>query len=113
MHELSIAEGMLQVVEDAARRNAARKVAAVTIEIGALAPVEREALSFCFEAITRGSIAEGARFDIVKTPGAAWCRHCDQQVALAALGEPCPLCGGYQLEVVQGNEMRVREIEVA
>jgi hydrogenase nickel incorporation protein HypA/HybF len=112
MHELSIAESMLQVVEDAARRNAASKVAAVKIEIGALACVEREALCFCFDAVTRGSIAEGARFDIVETPGAAWCNQCERQVPLAALGEPCPLCSGFQLKVVQGNELRVREIEV-
>jgi hydrogenase nickel incorporation protein HypA/HybF len=113
MHELSIAESMLQVVEGAARRNSAHKVALVSLEIGALAPVEREALRFCFDAVARGSIAEGARFEIVETPGAAWCKHCDTEVPIAALGEACPRCGGYQLRVVQGDEMRVREIEVA
>ena len=112
MHELSIAESMLHAVEDAARRNAAERVALISLEIGALAPVEREALCFCFDVVARGTIAEGARFEIVETPGAAWCAPCQVEVPLAAIGDACPRCGGYELEVVQGNEMRVREIEI-
>ena len=73
MHEMSLAEGMLQLVEDGARRNAAGAVKAVWLEIGTLAQVEVDALRFCFDAVTRGTLAQGARLEIVDTPGAAWC----------------------------------------
>ena len=112
MHEMSLAEGMLQLVEDGARRNAAAGVKAVWLEIGALSQVEVDALRFCFDAVTRGSLAEGARLEIVTQPGLAWCMPCGAQVPIARRGDACPHCGSHQLQVVQGDEMRVTEIEV-
>jgi hydrogenase nickel incorporation protein HypA/HybF len=113
MHEMSLAEGILQIVEDTARANAAAHVRVVLLEIGALSHVEEQALRFCFDAVTRGTVANGARLDVQATPGRAWCMPCGKSVALARLGEACPLCGGYQLHVTQGEEMKVKEVEVA
>ncbi len=113
MHEMALAEGMLEIVEDAARKNGAERVAVVCVELGALSHVEAEALRFCFDAVTRGGPAAGARLDIVTTPGEAWCMPCGTRVPVAALGDACPRCGSYQLEVVRGEDMRVREIEIA
>lgn len=113
MHEMALAEGMLEIVEQTARNNGASRVASVALELGALSQVERDALRFCFDAVTRGGVAAGARLDIVTTPGKAWCMPCSERVPLARLGDACPRCGGYQLTVVQGEEMRVKEIEIA
>ena len=113
MHEMSLAEGMLQLVEDGARRHAATGVTAVWLEIGALSQVEVQALRFCFDAVTRGSLAEGARLEIVNRAGRAWCMPCGGEVAIERRGDACPVCGSYQLQVVQGDEMRVTEIEIA
>jgi hydrogenase nickel incorporation protein HypA/HybF len=113
MHEMALAESMLQIVETTARNNGAQRVLSVRLEIGALAAVEPDALRFCFDAVTRGSLAERARLEIVTTPGAAWCMVCGETVPLPALGAPCPHCGGYQLAVSQGDAMRVKDIEVA
>jgi hydrogenase nickel incorporation protein HypA/HybF len=113
MHELAIAEGVLEIVEAAARRNDARRVGAIRLEIGALSCVEPAALHFCFDALTRGSIAEGAQLEIDTAAGVAWCMPCSEAVRLAALGDACPRCGGYQLQVTQGDAMRVKSIEIA
>ncbi|HTN47985.1 MAG TPA: hydrogenase maturation nickel metallochaperone HypA [Burkholderiaceae bacterium] len=112
MHEMALAEGVLQIVEDTARASAATQVRAVLLEIGALSHVEQGALRFCLDAVTRGTLAEGARFDVLATPGRAWCLPCGESVALARLGDACPQCGSYQLQVTQGEEMKVKEIEV-
>jgi hydrogenase nickel incorporation protein HypA/HybF len=113
MHEVALAEGVLKIVEDAARCNAASRVHTVWLELGALSHVEASALAFCFDAVTRGSIADGAKLEIATTPGAAWCMRCGDRVPLAMLGDACPVCGGYQLEVVAGDAMRVKEIGIA
>jgi len=113
MHEMALAQSMLEIVEQTARDDGADRVTVVRIEIGALSHVEPEALRFCFDALTRGSLADGARLDIESTAGAAWCMPCGMAVPLARLGEPCPHCGSYQLAVFEGDAMRVREIEVA
>lgn len=112
MHEMALAEGILQLVEDTARANAAARVRSVLLEIGALSHVEESALRFCLDAVTRGTLADGARIDVLATPGRAWCLPCGASVALARLGDACPTCGSYQLQVTQGEEMKVKEIEV-
>ena len=113
MHEMALAESMLEIVETAARDNGAARVRGVWLEIGALSHVVPEALRFCFDAVTRGSVAEGAALTIVETPGGAWCMQCSETVPLAQLGDACPRCGGFQLTVTQGDAMRVKEIEIA
>jgi len=113
MHEMAIAESVLEIVEATARGNAAARVSTVWLELGALSHVEARALAFCFDAVTRGSLAEGATLEILTLPGEAWCMPCGQRVALAKLGEPCPRCGSFQLQVLCGDEMRVKEIAIA
>jgi hydrogenase nickel incorporation protein HypA/HybF len=109
---MSLAEGVLQVIEDAALKQGFSRVRTVWLEIGQLAAVEVEAMRFCFDAVTRGSLAEGSRLEIVATPGSAWCMKCSGSVTVEALYDPCPQCGSHQLQVTGGSEMRVKELEV-
>ena len=113
MHEMALAESVLQIIEHAARREGLRCVRAIWLEIGQLSSVEPEAMRFCFDAVAGDSIAAGARLEFVVNAGAAWCSACSEQVALAELGAACPRCGGYQLRVTGGTEMRVKELEGA
>ena len=57
MHEMSLAEGVLQLVEETAMRENAQRVKLVVLEIGRLSSVEPEALRFCFEAVVDGKVA--------------------------------------------------------
>ena len=110
---MSLAEGVLQLIEDAARQQEFSRVSTVWLEIGQLAGVEVEAMRFCFDAVTRGSLAEGARLEIIATPGSGWCMQCSQTVALTEVFGACPQCGRHQVQVTGGTEMRVKELEVA
>jgi hydrogenase nickel incorporation protein HypA/HybF len=112
MHEMSLAESVVQIIEDYARREGFARVKTVWLEIGSLSGVETEAMRFCFDAASRSSPAEGARLEIVELPGTAWCMKCSESVALGSRQEPCPRCGSYQLQVTGGTEMRVKELEV-
>ena len=113
MHEMSLAEGVLQLIEDAARKQQFEKVTTVWLEIGQLSGVEVEAMSFCFDVVTRDSIADGARLEIIALPGAGWCMKCAMTVPMTEVFGECPECGGHQLQVTGGTEMRVKELEVA
>jgi hydrogenase nickel incorporation protein HypA/HybF len=112
MHEMSLAEAVVKIAEQAARAQGFSRVKAVWLEIGALAQVEPEAMRFCFDAVTRDSIAQGARLEIVSMPGAAWCTRCCETVPVHALYDDCPRCGSLRLQVTGGQEMRVKELEV-
>ncbi len=112
MHEMSLAEGVLQIIEDAAKEQDFSRVRTVWLEIGRLAGVEPAAMRFCFDAVVRDSIAQDAKLEIIETPGRAWCMQCSDTVQVQALYDVCPKCGGHQLQVTGGNEMRVRELDV-
>lgn len=112
MHEMSIAESIVEIAEEAARRAGAIRVRTVFAEIGALAGVEIEALRFCWDAVTREGLAAGAGLDITQIPGQAWCIECSEAIVLLSSLAACPHCGGYQVAITGGTEMRVREIAV-
>ena len=112
MHEMSLAEGVLQLIEDAAREQEFTKVTTVWLEIGQLSGVEVEAMKFCFDAVTRDSVADGARLEIISLPGTGWCMACSVTVPMAEVFGECPKCGGHQMQVTGGTEMRVKELEV-
>lgn len=109
---MSLAEGIVGVIEDSARAQGFSTVRTVWVEIGRLAAVETEALRFSFDVVKRGTVADGAQLEIVEVPGAAWCMQCSDTVAIGQRGDACPRCGSYQLQVAGGDAMRVKELEV-
>ena len=112
MHEMSLAENVLQIIEESARTQNFRHVRTVVLEIGQLAAVEPEAMRFCFDAVASGSIAEGARLEMIDLPGRALCYDCMTTVDIAHRLDPCPLCGGGKLIPNGGDEMRIKDMEV-
>ena len=112
MHEMALCESILQILEDQARVQQYHKVKTVCLEIGALAGVELDALRFGFEVVTRDTLADGAALEIIHVPGTAWCLQCAQTVTVNARFDPCPRCGGYQIQISGGDDMRIKELEV-
>ena len=112
MHEMSIAEGVVQLLEEQAVSQGYSRVKRVWLEIGPLAAVESEALRFCFDAVTRGTLAEQAQLDIIDLPGEAWCLACSSQVPITQRYDSCVHCGSFQLQVTWGDELRIKELEV-
>ena len=109
---MALAEGVLQLIEDAAREQDFARVSAVWLEIGQLSGVEVEAMKFCFDAVTRDSIAAGATLEIIAVPGTGWCMACAKSVPMKEVFGECPECGGFQMQVTGGTEMRVKDLEV-
>ena len=78
MHEASLAGGILQLVEDSARREGFQRVTVLKLEVGRLANVELQALKFSLEAISPGTLLEGTRLEFEEPDGQAWCMNCSQ-----------------------------------
>ena len=112
MHEMSLCESVLQVIEEQAAVQGYTKVVAVYLEVGALAGVEVEALRFGFDVVMKGTVADGARLEIIHQAGQAWCRPCNKLVEIAQRFDACPDCGAYELELRAGEALRVKELEV-
>lgn len=112
MHEMSLCEGILQIMQDNAKSQSFNRVKTVWLEIGALSQVESEAMRFCFDAVMRNTLADAARLEIIDVPGKAWCMQCCKVIQVKQRFDACPDCGSYQLQVTGGEEMRIRELEV-
>jgi hydrogenase nickel incorporation protein HypA/HybF len=112
MHELSLAGGIVKLVEDAAARDRFTRVSQLRLEAGALAGVEVRALRFALDAVTPGTCLEGARIQIDETPASAWCLRCATSVTISARTDPCPECGGFQIQPTGGTELRVLDLLV-
>ena len=112
MHEISICEGIRGVIEGAVAGENVTAVKSVRLEIGQFAGVEKPALEFAFDVVMRGSVAEGARLDIIDLPGKAMCYDCGGPKELPDRLSPCPDCGGGRLMPISGDELRIRDLEV-
>ncbi len=112
MHELSLAESMLELIESAAITQQFTGVRVVWLEIGCLACVEPDALRFCFDAVARDTVAQGARLEIIEVPGCGICSDCASTHPQRNLLDPCPACGSYRVEVSGGSGMRIKELDV-
>ena len=113
MHEMSLCEGIRRVVDQAAASPDITRVTRVRLEIGRFAGVEKTALDFAWDVVMRGSKAEGAALEMIDLPGRATCFDCVASVEIEDRLDPCPECGGGKLLPEGGDEMRIRDMEVA
>lgn len=113
MHEMSLCEGIRRVVDQATAAPDIARVTKVRLEIGRFAGVEKCALSFAWEVVMRGSKAEGAVLEMIDLPGRATCFDCVKTVDISDRLDPCPDCGGGRLLPEGGDEMRIKDMEIA
>ena len=108
MHELSITQA---IVEACSERAAGARVVRVTVEVGRLTCVVPDALRFCYDVCTEGTVLEGSELEIVAVPGRARCRACGAEVEVDDLLTPCD-CGSHDLRYVAGEDLRIKEMEL-
>ena len=112
MHELSLAENILQLIEDAAQTQQFHRVKTVWLEIGQLACVEPQSLRFYFDIVTQDSIARNAKLEIIDKAGQGWCNACRHLTRISSRHDACENCGSYGLQITDGDSMRISELEV-
>ena len=109
MHELSIAEAVLAIVE---RHAAGRTVRKVELQVGHLRQVVPSALTFAFELLSDGTALEGAELVIEEVPALGRCRACGAESRLEWFPLQCQTCGGLDVELVAGEELLVDALEL-
>ncbi|MBA4188365.1 MAG: hydrogenase maturation nickel metallochaperone HypA [Planctomycetaceae bacterium] len=108
MHELGITQEIVALAES---RAGGRRVRGVVVEIGKLTAVLPDAVRFCFDLCTKGTLVEGAVLTIVETLGSARCLACGSVLQLDQPFGQCP-CGCTDLDWLTGEELRITEIEI-
>jgi hydrogenase nickel incorporation protein HypA/HybF len=111
MHEFSLAEPLLKAALEVAEKQGGLAVEQVCAQIGRLREVAPEALTFAFDALAKGTLAEGATLEWKDIAPSVRCANCP------AVFEPeddriwlCPSCGGAGGELLAGNELVVERV---
>lgn len=113
MHELSLAENMLELIQEQAQTEGFSKVNKVILEIGELSHVEADAMRFCFDSVVSTTLADGALLEILSIPSKAQCPECSTISSPKNLYDPCPTCGSFGLDIIEGDQVRIKSLEVS
>lgn len=112
MHEMSIAESILDIVRETLRNNEQGKLLSVTVEIGELTAVIPESLDFCFQALVEETPYKGAKLVIKNVPLKGKCVKCKKDFPIKNYAFICPFCESLEVQVTGGQELKVTELEV-
>jgi hydrogenase nickel incorporation protein HypA/HybF len=112
MHELAIAQSIIDVVEAKVAECNATHVKGVRLRIGEASGIVVDSLSFCFEMLASlDPTLAGARLLIDIVPHRAHCRHCASEFSVINFIAQCPTCKEWSSEIVSGTELQVLEME--
>lgn len=112
MHEFSLTLNLVEIAENHARQAGASAIKSISVKIGMLSGVIPDAIEFAFDACIRGTLAEGASLEIIDVPAIGQCRQCSEKCPMESLLEACPKCGSFALDILQGQEMALTEMEI-
>lgn len=112
MHEVSLCETIREIILEQAAIDGFTKVNRVWLEVGPLSCVAPDALRFSFDAVMRGSVAEGASVEIATPPATARCLACLKTATVQDRYDPCPQCGAGPMDVIAGDALKISKLEV-
>jgi hydrogenase nickel incorporation protein HypA/HybF len=113
MHELSIAQNLLDIVSRQCIEQGYKEIESISIRVGRASGILPDALMFAFNAIKSDSIAKSAQLNISEIPVAGLCRVCENTfIVEEEYILSCPLCGGSSFSVTGGRELDIVDIEV-
>jgi hydrogenase nickel incorporation protein HypA/HybF len=111
VHELSICESIADITT---RHAAGRTVVAINVRIGQLRQVVPDTLVYCWELVSADTPLAGSRISVEPVPARVRCRRCE---AVTEIGDvpafECRGCGGFDVEVVSGEEFLITSLELA
>ena len=113
MHEVSLMENTLNIALDCASAQNASKIHRLKMRVGDLSGVVPDALEFAFDVVTRGTIAEGAVFEIERVPVVCHCSTCDRDFEPIDLFYECPHCHQLTYQIQSGQEIELTSLEVS
>ena len=112
MHELSVTEGLLSIVNEEARKRGVKKVTGINLVVGEMASIIDESVQFYFDILSKGTASEGAALFFRKVAAEYGCRTCNHVFQKKSYDYNCPLCGGKAIIVNKGQEFYIDSIEV-
>ncbi|MEW6262364.1 MAG: hydrogenase maturation nickel metallochaperone HypA [Thermodesulfobacteriota bacterium] len=113
MHEMSIAQSILDIVREEMARHQVRKLEAINVAVGRLSAVVPSSLSFCFKILTDATDLSEVQLKIREVPLGYSCFECGHEFTAEEMTFVCPHCGADGPRLTAGRDMNIESIEVA
>ena len=107
MHEVSLMQNLLDIVSKTVEKEGGKKATLIHLRVGELSGVNRDALEFAFEVLSKGTVADGGKLEIERVPLHVRCRDCGKEFDPDELSFRCEYCGSANIEIVSGREMEI------
>lgn len=111
MHELSIVESIIEIIEQEMLKNNIKRVETISLKIGEMRQVVPEALLFGFECLTKNTPLENAKINIQNIPIRAKCHICENQFEVKNWLDSCVYCHNNEYEIISGKELEIASFE--
>ncbi|MBW1787146.1 MAG: hydrogenase maturation nickel metallochaperone HypA [Deltaproteobacteria bacterium] len=112
MHEMSIAQSLIDILQEEMTRHNATVLKTVRLRIGELSAIVPDSLSFCFEIAIKDTNMEGARLNMDVIPLRGACRDCQNEFDIKDYAFECPQCQGTNIDTISGQDLSIVEMEV-
>jgi hydrogenase nickel incorporation protein HypA/HybF len=112
MHELSLAQSVVEMVDELAKKEGFKKVHRLRLGVGAMSGVVKESLEFCFSLLIQGTILEGTALEMIDIPLKIRCRACKAECQVNPDDIRCTDCGSGSVEVKEGRDFKVIDLDV-
>ncbi|SRR5579872_86332 len=112
MHEMGIANSVLEAVRTEMARYPGTLACKVALRVGEMTAIDQEALRFCFDAITRDTDLEALELAIEICPRRHRCRNCQEEFVVVDHSFRCPKCASLETEFAGGDELELAYLEV-
>ena len=112
MHELPVVQSLLEITLEHAAQHRARRVLALNLIIGQLSSIVDDSVQFYWDILARDTIAADARLNFRRIPARFRCRDCGVDFDLDESRLICPGCGGFHVQLLQGDEFRLESIDI-
>ena len=111
MHELALAQSILEAGRQEMRQRKLKKLTAMHVSVGGLSHVEPANLVFCFDAVVKGTDLDGCELVVHKTGIVARCNRCGREFPVTGGNFKCPDCALADVELAGEGELTLTSIE--
>ena len=112
MHELALAEALVKQAEEIVKRENASAISVVTVAIGALSGVERDAFEFAFPFAAEETVLAGAELRITAVPAKVRCQKCQVETEPELPFLQCEKCNSSEVEITGGKDFILETLEI-
>ncbi len=112
MHEFSVVQSLMGLIEENAQQNNAKSVSKVVVKIGKMSGIEPHLLKIAFDTFKEKTICENAQLEIIIQDVIAKCEDCQKEFIIKDNRFICPSCSGYNFSIIDGEDMYLMSLEL-